>query len=598
MYGLKPILSKSCLHHAIAIIADYEDCTRSAIFKLFADFKLKIWITPNRIFNKPTQKTAVVNMKINDLLSNMGQRELEQSFLDRAVLETLKHYDKDLLLPSNIRDLVLKKITKTEMLQNKAMRNTLINSIRNEDDVSALAKMLGVRHAVDNRGELISMNIRKDSTKEKKLFEFFEVERKPNSDVNKHPDQQIIKPQMSLFPHQRTAVSEVEKYLDGDEHAALLHMPTGSGKTRIAVRVIADTFLRKEPTLVVWIALTEELCEQAINEFKQTWNAVGDRDVTVLRFFGSHSSKILNEIEDARDAFIIASMSKLEHVNSDQFLTTMADKVNLVVMDEAHHATAPTYKKTIEILAKKHTDTKLLGLSATPGRTLNSSEEDFHLANFFGSNKSSPKIENQNPVRYLISKGYISDPDIRIIEHSDNLTKDDQHLISQKLDIPRTILEKIGNDTRRNIKIVSLVEELVSQGEKRIIVFASSIQNSRNISMILSARNLNSYYVDSNLSNQLRSQIIQEYKTDVDKEMILCSVNILTAGFDAPKTSAVVIARPTKSLVLYSQMIGRAIRGEKVNGTKQCFIRVITDKSITEFKDIATAFEHWESAWE
>ena len=552
----------------------------------------------NRMFNKPVRKTAVTYMKIDDLLSNMGQRELEQSFLDRTVLETLKHYDKDLLLPSKIRDLVLKKIPKEEMLQNKTMRNTLINSIRDEKDVLALVKMLGIRYATDNRDRLISMNLRKDSAKEKKLFEFFEVKHKSSNGVNKHPNQQIIEPQMSLFPHQRVAVNEIEKYLDGDEHAALLHMPTGSGKTRIAVRVIANTFLRQEPTLVVWIALTEELCEQAICEFQQTWNAIGDRDVTVLRFFGNHSPEILNKIDNVCEGFIIASMSKLEHVNNDQFLTTLADKVNLVVMDEAHHAIAPTYKKTIEILAKKHTDTKLLGLSATPGRTLDNSEEDLHLANFFGSNKSSPKIESQNPVRYLISKGYISEPDIKIIEHSDNLTKDDQRLISQKLDIPHRILEKLGNDVRRNIKIVSLVEELVNQGEKRIIVFVSSIVNSRNISMILSARNINSYYVDSNLSNQIRSQIIQEYKADTDKEMILCSVNILTTGFDAPKTSAVVIARPTKSLVLYSQMIGRAIRGEKVNGTKQCFIRVITDKSITEFKDIATAFEHWESAWE
>ena len=162
------------------------------------------------------------------------------------------------------------------------MRDTLINSIRDEDDISALAKALGVRQATDNRGKLLSMNIKKGSTKEKKLFEFFEVDRKPSSGVDKRPDQQIIESQMSLFSHQRTAVNEVEKYLDGGEHAALLHMPTGSGKTRIAVRAIANAFLRQEPTLVVWIALTEELCEQAINEFKQTWNAIGDRDVTVV----------------------------------------------------------------------------------------------------------------------------------------------------------------------------------------------------------------------------------------------------------------------------------------------------------------------------
>ena len=319
--------------------------------------------------------------------------------------------------------------------------------------------------------------------------------------------------------------------------------------------------------------------------------------ITVFRFFKKYSPDILHEINNLKEGFIVASMSKLDYVDNDQFLTRLADEVKLVVMDEAHHIIAPTYKQTIEILAKKHKETKLLGLSATPGRTLEKNNEDIQLAKFFGSNKATLKINNQNPVKFLIENDYIAKPNIQIIKHDDNLSSNDRLNLAKKFDISESILAKLSSDVVRNTKIVDAVEELVNQGQKRILVFSSNIKNSRDIAMVLTAKNLQAYYVDSDLSDQLRTKIIEKYRQDTDDVMILCNVNILTAGFDAPKTSAVVIARPTKSLVMYSQMIGRAIRGEKVGGNKECFIRVITDKSIVEFENIVLAFEHWESEW-
>ena len=528
----------------------------------------------------------------------MSQNTIETIFLSTTVLETLQQYDENLLKPSKIRELVSEKIPHAEMLRNKHMRDALIQSIQQESDIIRLVNMLNIKKKINDREKLLGMNIAENSIKEKKLFEFFEIEHIPANNKMNKPDLQIISTQRPLFEHQRTAVDKIQEHLNDDTHASLLHMPTGSGKTRTAMRIISNIFMSDTPTLIVWIALTEELCEQAIEEFQNTWGVIGDRKITVFRLFGQHSSDIIHEINASSEGFIVAGMSKLNNIQDDQFLTTLADHVKLVIMDEAHHATAPTYKRTIEILAKKHRETKLLGLSATPGRTLEQSEQNIQLAKFFGTNKVMLKINNQNPIRFLIDNEYIATPDIQIIEHSDQLTDADKSKISAKLDIPNSVLEKLGRDIIRNIKIISVVEKLVNQGQKRIIIFTPNIKSSRDIAMILSARNFTAHYVDSNLSNQLRNQIIDEYKKDSDKEMILCNVNILTAGFDAPKTSAVIIARPTKSLVMYSQMIGRAIRGPKVNGNKKCFIRVITDKSITEFRDIVSAFEHWEVEWD
>ncbi|NYT28022.1 MAG: hypothetical protein H0A76_09100 [Candidatus Thiodubiliella endoseptemdiera] len=80
--------------------------------------------------------------------------------------------------------------------------------------------------------------------------------------------------------------------------------------------------------------------------------------------------------------------------------------------------------------------------------------------------------------------------------------------------------------------------------------------------------------------------------------MVICNYAILTTGFDAPKTSVAVIARPTTSLVLYSQMVGRAIRGVKAGGNKKAKIVTVVDKNLGGFGNIAKAFNNWDDVWE
>jgi superfamily II DNA or RNA helicase len=78
---------------------------------------------------------------------------------------------------------------------------------------------------------------------------------------------------------------------------------------------------------------------------------------------------------------------------------------------------------------------------------------------------------------------------------------------------------------------------------------------------------------------------------------VLCNFGILTTGFDAPETSCAVIARPTDSLVLYSQMVGRAIRGVRSGGNLEAEIVTVIDESLPGFGNVADAFTNWDDVW-
>jgi superfamily II DNA or RNA helicase len=94
-----------------------------------------------------------------------------------------------------------------------------------------------------------------------------------------------------------------------------------------------------------------------------------------------------------------------------------------------------------------------------------------------------------------------------------------------------------------------------------------------------------------------RQSYITRYLGNSEQTIFLCNFGVFTTGFDAPKTSAAVIARPTKSLVLFSQMAGRALRGTKQGGNAIAEIVSVVDTNLPGFGNIAEAFTNWEDVW-
>ncbi len=374
-------------------------------------------------------------------------------------------------------------------------------------------------------------------------------------------------------------------------------MPTGAGKTRTAMNIISDHLRSHEPTLVIWLAYSEELCEQAAAEFQKAWQYLGDRELPVYRFWGDRDL----DLDRAKDGVVVAGLTKVYNSakRSIQFINQLGSRSSLVIIDEAHQAIAETYRLVLDTLVIPYPNTALLGLTATPGRTWSDINADAKLAEFFAQQKVTLSIPGyDNPIDYLVAEGYLAKAEYRplLYESGLELSQRDLNRIGEELDLPGYLLHRIEEDEQRNLRIILEIEAL-AQRHQRIIVFTISVEHSKLIASVLQTRSLSAYTLSANTSASERSRLISNFKDDAPETKILCNYGVLTTGFDAPRTSAAVIARPTKSLVLYSQMVGRAIRGIKAGGNETAEIVTVIDKNLPGFGSVAEAFNNWEDVW-
>ncbi|MEV0584010.1 DEAD/DEAH box helicase family protein [Nonomuraea sp. NPDC050310] len=404
-------------------------------------------------------------------------------------------------------------------------------------------------------------------------------------------------PEYALFPHQRHAAARVKELLYDGSRRTVLHLPTGVGKTRTGMSLICDHLRQHEPTVVVWLAHGQELLEQAASEFERAWAKVGDRPLPVFRVWGNAPPELM----EMTDGLVVLGLEKaVSAAKSDpQFLATLAARSTLTVFDEAHQIIAPTFQRVVDELTIRH-DASLLGLTATPGRTWADISKDEELSSYFSRQKVMLEIEGYtNPVTALIEQGYLAKPLMRTVasEPGMHLSAQDQQLLARSFDIPGLMMAELARDEQWNLKIVQTIMELLQQ-HRRILVFAASVDHCRLIAAVLSAAGIDAEFVTGESSPRHRSQVISRFKGAGRRPMVLCNFGVLTTGFDAPAASAAVIARPTKSLVLYSQMIGRVIRGPKAGGTATCEIITIVNPELPGFGDVAEAFTNWEDVWE
>ena len=407
-------------------------------------------------------------------------------------------------------------------------------------------------------------------------------------------------PYYALFKHQRVALDEVLSALAGDPPRVLLHMPTGSGKTRTAMHAICRALFANEDRTVLWLAAGRELCDQAADEFEKAWSFLGNRPMEVTRFYGEHDVETLPTSETG-GGFAVASLQKLHlrKAQAPEALVGFARSLDLIVFDEAHQAVARTYAELTEFLLQMNRSTGLLGLSATPGRAHvdGSVEADEGLVAMFEGNKVRLEAEGHpNVIRFLEEEGYLSRLTWDTIDIRDEAALSNFNL-EDAFDIPTEVLKRLGLSVQRNLALIETVEDLIDQGHKRIILFAASVEGARLLSLIFKHLGHQAYSVDAGTPPSVRAQAIGRFRSEDEDPIVLCNYGVLTTGFDAPQTSAVVIARPTTSVVLYSQMVGRAIRGIHVGGTAEAHVVNVHDTGIDVFRDVARQFLRWEDSW-
>ncbi len=538
-------------------------------------------------------------MKFDKIFSRADE-ELLQDILGDQAIRLLSTLDETRSYNKYLRELVLMLHGQEGILINQSLRSLIIDLLR-EEEAMHLAKIVGINNyntTAELYSKLKNKRIRRGSTEEENLFRFFELLPPDNEDNEIKESTFSTTPNNSLFKHQRQAVYEINYHLGCEPFRVMLHMPTGSGKTRTAMNVIAEHLRNNEPTVVVWLANTEELCEQAIEEFNEIWTFLGNRSVNVQRFWGPHSVNMY----EVKDGFVVAGLAKMVSSirSSDgiKFISELANKCSVIIMDEAHQAIAPTYRLVLDALAFVGKKSKLLGLTATPGRTWNDVDADKELADFFCKKKVTLRVEGyDNPIDYLVDQKYIAKVNYRpLFYNNESLDEKDIEEVANSIDVPINVLIRLGEDHQRNLKILYETEVLLSR-HNRVLLFAPSVESSNIYACVLNARGFKAFSLTGSTPHPKRRDIIEEFRSNYKAPIVICNYGILTAGFDAPKTSAALIARPTKSLVLYSQMVGRATRGIKASGNEEAEVVTIIDTELPGFRNIAESFNNWEDVW-
>lgn len=536
-------------------------------------------------------------MKLQTTLARLGAAQLS-FFLGEPTIKLLEILDEKNLGNNKLAELVLMQLGPENILLNPQIRVEIIAALP-RDEANLLAKQLQLTEEPDPYASLGRVYFRRGQLNTNLLFTFFGCEPPSDDDDLLTQPEKIIPGAYPLFEHQRIAYWDALHILHrGNPQRVLLHMPTGAGKTRIAMNLICQILRETEPDkLVVWLAHSEELCEQAAEEFEKSWSKIGDRPTGIYRHFGPYR---VGELTRLGGGLLVASLALLYResgIHSTSFFA-LSRRVSLIVMDEAHQAIAPTYNLLLNLLSPGGS-TPILGLSATPGRSYLKPEEDLRLAEFFAKQKVTLRIPGyDNPIQYLVDEGYLAKAEYITLPYvagsEISLTIEEQKSLQDGFDLPERIVKHLASDHLRNLLIIKNVMQEADQGGK-IIVFGCSVEHAILLCNILRVRGYNAASVTSETPLNTRRYLINEYRSG-DEVQILTNFGVLTTGFDAPRTNVAVIARPTSSVVLCSQMIGRAIRGPRAGGNSTCKILTVVDQ-IPGFRSMAEAFTFWEDIW-
>ena len=385
-----------------------------------------------------------------------------------------------------------------------------------------------------------------------------------------------------LYEHQEEAIRKLDAMDKRGSFRTLLVLPTGGGKTLTAAYWLLRNAVDQNKK-ILWLAHRHLLLEQAAEAFAR--NAYTDTMVnrTVFNYriiSGMHDKPV--HIQKT-DRILIASKDSMIR-SLDKLKNWLNGEEIYLVIDEAHHAVAKSYKKIIQYVAAHTKSMKLLGLTATPFRT--SEDEQGALKQVFTDD-----IVYKTDLDTLIKKGILATP--TFIDCNTNI-QFTEHLGVQALKsienldtLPENIVNDIAGSKERNRIIV---DEYINNYEKYgpTIVFALNKNHAITLNALFNEKGkkygIKSEFIISEvqdmitgitISNADNERKIEAYRNG--EIQVLINVNILTEGTDLPKTHTVFLTRPTVSTTLMTQMVGRALRGLKAGGTKEAYIVSFVD---------------------
>jgi DNA repair protein RadD len=335
---------------------------------------------------------------------------------------------------------------------------------------------------------------------------------------------------MDLYPFQTDTIAQVEARIAAGTRRLITPLPTGAGKTVIAAEMIAQAVARGER--VLFLVHRRELTKQSSAKL---FKAKVDHGIVQAGFPERPGERV--QVASIATLYTRAIKSRSREMPS----------ASLIIVDEAHHARARTWKRIID----HYPDAVVIGLTATPAR-----HDGKGLGNIFEEIIQPVTVRDLTP-QYLV-------PAITYAP----VTPDLKGIRVERGDYVESELAERMNTQKLVGDIVEHVHK-IGMG-RRTVVFATSVAHSVHVRDELRRSGLRAEHLDGTTPLEERDLILAELANGFVDVVTNCGV--LTEGWDCPEVSRIVLARPTRSFVLYRQMIGRALRLSPDTGKEDAII--------------------------
>lgn len=390
-----------------------------------------------------------------------------------------------------------------------------------------------------------------------------------------------------LHDYQEDILNSIGALLDTGtgRRRAVVSLPTGGGKTRVAAEAVVRLVLKGEGRrTALWIAQTDELCEQAVQCFRQLWVNVGEpsEDLRIVRLWGGQRNP--SPPEGDEPTVVIASIQTLNSRSGRPELAWVA-QAGIVIIDECHHAITSSYTDLLRWLdvqvgskRAREREAPVLGLSATPWRGYNEDESERLAARF---DRRWFPADQAGLHDKLSEMGVLADRSYRPLRYDRpvTLTEREQQHVDTFGELPDSVVDRMGEDSDRNDLII---DAIANSKAESILLFANSVAHAQYLAARLYLAGCPAAAVSGQTDRLARQHFTRRFRAGDLR--VICNHSVLTTGFDAPKADMVLISRPVFSPVLYMQMVGRGLRGPANGGTAHCEIMTVED-NIINFKD-------------
>ncbi len=364
------------------------------------------------------------------------------------------------------------------------------------------------------------------------------------------------------YQHQKDAHQELDHlWASGTRFGARLVLPTGAGKTDTAVGWLLDR-MGEDPSLrVLWLVHQQELVDQAVARFAAL--ACHQRRGFRRRARAIHSaaSTVMTLADpDLSVAAMTYQSFKSVDARKRRALAGFLAEPTVVVVDEAHHAGAPSYQRLLDLAADQPEVRAFLGLTATPYPTASEAQRRF--------DDRFPKVAAQVPVLDLVRTGILASPLVTTVDTGQvcELTASQVQQAGSS-DIPLEVLGRLDNRNRDRVIVDTWQQDPRRWG--KTLAFATRISHADALTDMFRRRGVDVRSLHSGTRD--RHGTLAWFRA-AKGPAVLVSVGMLTEGVDLPDARTAFLARPTTSPILMRQMVGRVLRGPHAGGEAEAHL--------------------------